>query len=90
MEGPIKSLVSSTLFDKRLDEHKQNFVSTKVQRVHCPTCGSSAERYFLFESGTIRTQCSHCDYLMETCADTGRVIEAYSPSFSPDVFAACS
>ncbi|MEO0645957.1 MAG: hypothetical protein AAFZ17_07370 [Cyanobacteria bacterium J06650_10] len=62
-------------------------VSATVQRVHCPTCGSSAERYHLSETATIRTQCAHCDYLMVSCSKTGRVIEAYAPSFSPSVFA---
>ena len=62
-------------------------VAATVQRVHCPTCGSSAERYHLLESESIRTQCSHCDYLMISCAKTGNVIEAYAPSFSPSTFA---
>ena len=53
-----------------------------VQRVHCPTCGSYAERYY--QQGTVRTQCSKCDYLMTTCAETGRVIESYAPSFAPN------
>ena len=52
-----------------------------VQRVHCPTCGSHAER--VSHQGTIRTQCAQCDYLMTICAETGRVIEAYAPSFTP-------
>lgn len=62
-------------------------VSTTVQRVHCPTCGRSAERYHLLESARIRTQCAHCDYLMVACAKTGSVIEAYAPSFSPTMLA---
>lgn len=52
-----------------------------VQRVHCPTCGSYAERYH--QHGTVRTQCSECDYLMTICSETGRVMEAYAPSFTP-------
>ena len=63
-------------------------VSTTVQRVHCPTCGSSAERYHSHESGTMRTQCSRCDYLMVSCTKTGRVIESYAPSFLPSAMAA--
>jgi len=57
--------------------------SATVQRVNCPTCGSSAERYHLTDAARVRTQCSHCDYLMVSCSKTGRVIEAYAPSFSP-------
>ncbi|MGB3573185.1 MAG: hypothetical protein WA783_20670 [Phormidesmis sp.] len=63
-------------------------VSATVQKVHCPTCGSSAERYYLLESDIVRTQCDHCDYLMVACAKTGRVIEAYAPSFAPSMLAA--
>ena len=54
-----------------------------IQRVHCPTCGSAAERYQVDGSNNIRTECSHCDYLMVYCSETGRVIESYAPSFSP-------
>ncbi|MCG8363996.1 MAG: replication restart DNA helicase PriA [Pseudanabaenales cyanobacterium] len=49
------------------------------QRVHCPNCGCSAERYHLKDQRLIRTQCPHCDYLMITCSRTGKVIEAYAP-----------
>lgn len=84
MERPAKSFLESIL----LNDTKKLPAPAKVQRVHCPTCGSSAERYHLLESSTVRTQCSTCDYLMVACAQTGRVIEAYSPSFSPASFAA--
>ncbi|MBO9997763.1 MAG: replication restart DNA helicase PriA [Cyanobacteria bacterium SID2] len=47
--------------------------------VRCPNCGRLGERHYLAESKILRTQCHHCDYLMVTCATTGRVIEAYSP-----------
>ncbi|MBW4582955.1 MAG: replication restart DNA helicase PriA [Tildeniella nuda ZEHNDER 1965/U140] len=47
--------------------------------VHCPNCGSHAERYYLTIDHLTRTQCSACDYLMVTCSQTGRVIEAYAP-----------
>ena len=58
-----------------------------VQIVCCPNCGSPAERYHSEHShspsekgsSSIRTQCNHCDYLMVTCAQTGRVLEAYAP-----------
>ena len=62
-------------------------ISTTVQKVHCPTCGSMAERHYAHDASTLRTQCSKCDYLMVSCATTGRVIEAYAPSFSPSMLA---
>lgn len=75
-------------FNKQSDKHSNKQVARQasqavtLQRVHCPTCGSShAERYH--EEGTIRTQCSRCDYLMTICIKTGRVMEAYAPSFTP-------
>jgi len=61
---------------------------TTVQRVHCPTCGSSAERYHLAADAIIRTQCARCDYLMVSCSKTGKVIESYSPGLSPSLLAA--
>lgn len=84
MERPAKSFLESFLSE---DTKKIPAIAT-VQRVHCPTCGSSAERYHLKEDGIMRTQCSHCDYLMSICIETGRVIEAYAPSFSPAALAA--
>lgn len=53
-----------------------------VQKVHCPNCGSSAERHHILSSRLIRTQCHRCDYLMITCSETGRVIEAYAPGIA--------
>lgn len=50
-----------------------------VQSVRCPNCGSYAERYHIEASRLTRTQCSNCDYLMITCSQTGKVIEAYAP-----------
>ena len=47
--------------------------------VHCPNCGSHAERQHIQESRVIRTHCDACDYLMVTCSLTARVIEAYAP-----------
>jgi hypothetical protein len=55
-----------------------------VQRIHCPNCGSQAERYTLRDSNVTRTQCSACDYLMVTCALTGKVVEAYAPGLYAD------
>lgn len=50
----------------------------RKQSVRCPNCGSQAERHHLEDMRLIRTQCHACDYLMITCSETGRVIEAYS------------
>lgn len=58
-----------------------------IQLVCCPNCGSAAERYHCEarpnhktqHQPSIRTQCHQCDYLMVTCAQTGKVIEAYAP-----------
>lgn len=53
------------------------------EMVRCPNCGSHAERHHLPSEQLIRTQCSTCDYLMITCAATGKVIEAYAPGIYP-------
>jgi predicted RNA-binding Zn-ribbon protein involved in translation (DUF1610 family) len=50
-----------------------------VQTVRCPNCGSHAERIQIEPGALTRTQCPECDYLMITCAKSGRVIEAYAP-----------
>lgn len=55
----------------------------RIESIRCPNCGSPAERHFV-EHDLIRTQCAHCDYLMITCAKTGKVIEAYAPGLSLD------
>ncbi|WP_347239440.1 replication restart DNA helicase PriA [Microcoleus sp. FACHB-68] len=47
--------------------------------IHCPNCGSHAERHYLLISQLTRTQCPACDYFMITCSDTGKVVEAYAP-----------
>lgn len=66
-----------------LSESKQFSMQT-VQTIHCPNCGSHAERHHFSGSGVVRTQCPACDYLMVTCSRTGRVIEAYAPGiFAP-------
>ncbi|KZL49022.1 MULTISPECIES: hypothetical protein [Cyanophyceae] len=53
-----------------------------VQKVHCPNCGSGAERHYISDSQLTRTQCPTCDYLMITCTVTGKVIEAYAPGIN--------
>jgi len=56
-----------------------------AQTVHCPTCGSLAERRLLKKQQTsnqehcIQTACPSCDYLMVVGSLTGRVLEAYAP-----------
>lgn len=53
-----------------------------LQKIRCPNCGSEAERHSIDNGRMTRTQCSCCDYLMVTCAKTGKVIEAYAPGIS--------
>jgi uncharacterized Zn finger protein len=55
-----------------------------IEEVHCPNCGSHAERHHLLSHQLVRTQCPTCDYLMVTCSATGRVIEAYAPGIYAD------
>ncbi|NES99821.1 MAG: replication restart DNA helicase PriA [Sphaerospermopsis sp. SIO1G2] len=50
-----------------------------LHKIHCPNCGSKAERHYITDRQLTRTQCSHCDYLMINCTRTGRVVEAYAP-----------
>jgi len=56
-----------------------------IVAIHCPNCGSHAERHNLVEEQLTRIQCAACDYLMITCARTGKVIEAYAPG----IYARC-
>ncbi len=58
----------------------ENLGILTLEIVRCPNCGSLAERYYL--STQQKLQCDHCDYLMTTCAQTGRVIEAYAPGLN--------
>lgn len=60
--------------------------ASTTQTVHCPNCGCAAERKYSAKTLQVRTQCDSCDYLMVSCANTGRVIESYAPSFSPRTF----
>ena len=57
-------------------------MNSTVQTVHCPNCGSLAERHHILSSQVTRTQCEVCDYLMVMCDRTGKVIEAYAPGIS--------
>ena len=72
----IKKLPKHTLPQSTLEER---VTMSHTETVHCPNCGSHAERQHIQESRIIRTQCPTCDYLMVTCSLTARVIEAYAP-----------
>lgn len=65
-------------------------IPTNIQTVHCPNCGSLAQREICTldanPSGTtrasqtvVRTQCRTCDYLLVTSSDWVKVIESYAP-----------
>lgn len=56
-----------------------------LQKIHCPNCGSEAERHYISDRQITRTQCPACDYLMINCTRTGRVIEAYAPGINVNV-----
>lgn len=58
----------------------ENLGVPTLEIVRCPNCGSLAERYYSFTQQKL--QCDHCDYLVITCAQTGRVIEAYAPGLN--------
>jgi ribosomal protein S27AE len=52
----------------------------QVTQVHCPNCGNyDCERINLLDSFVQRIECGKCDYLLITCTQNHRVIEAYSP-----------
>lgn len=53
-----------------------------TQIIHCPNCGSFAERYNNLESHIMRTACNSCDYLLVQCSKTCKVIESYAPGIN--------
>lgn len=57
----------------------QGFTMQVLHNIHCPNCGSAAERHYITSSKLTRTQCPSCDYLMINCSLTGKVVEAYAP-----------
>lgn len=57
-------------------------IQESTQVIRCPNCGSFAERQYSLEKQLTQTQCHECDYLMVTCAHSGRVLEAYAPGIS--------
>lgn len=67
------------------DASTQDSVVNIIQTVHCPTCGSLAERRLLSScqssigESCVRTACPACDYLLVTGSLTGRVLEFYAP-----------
>jgi uncharacterized paraquat-inducible protein A len=70
---------------KTIDQSKATAASAlagipTLEIVRCPNCGSLAERYY--SPTQQKLQCEHCDYLLTTCAQTGRVIEAYAPGLN--------
>jgi uncharacterized Zn finger protein len=50
-----------------------------VEKIHCPNCGSFAERHHFVQEHLVTTQCPACDYFLSTCSRTGNVREAYAP-----------
>jgi ribosomal protein S27E len=73
-------VVSQTVGQVASQEVMPALSTPTLEVVRCPNCGSLAERYY--SATQQRLQCDHCDYLLTTCAKTGRVIEAYAPGLS--------
>ncbi len=55
---------------------------SESQIIHCPNCGSFAEKYNNLESHIMRTSCNSCDYLLVQCTKTYKVIESYAPGIN--------
>lgn len=63
-----------------------------IQTVHCPNCGSLAQRRFFDSDSPVyqacpdhqvaQTECPVCDYLMVMCWKNASVLEAYAPGRS--------
>jgi hypothetical protein len=70
---------------QKLSKFKDILIMFSIQNVCCPNCGRPAERHHIHESKITRTQCPSCDYLMVTCALSGKVIEAYAPGIVADL-----
>ena len=54
-------------------------INHTIIQVNCPNCGQKASRTYLPSQKIIETSCRECDYLLVSCSDTGRVVEAYAP-----------
>jgi hypothetical protein len=60
-------------------------VTKSYTTICCPNCGAKAYKTCLESDSThqiIQTSCPSCDYLMVSCALTGKVVEAYAPGLS--------
>lgn len=84
LNNAAKAILASS--NDALQATAQSTQAGTTQTVHCPNCGRAAERRYSATGNQVRTQCDSCDYLMVSCTKTGRVIESYSPSFSPMAF----
>lgn len=72
----------------RTEDKAQDKMRT-IQTIHCPNCGSHAERHYIHTHQLIQTQCPACDYFILTRSDTSKVLEAHAPGLqagSPPVF----
>lgn len=66
-----------------------------MQTVHCPNCGSLAERHFAQSSQSVQTNfnghennfyvmktvCKTCDYFLSLCLKSGTVTESSMPIY---------
>ena len=60
-----------------------------VQTVHCPNCGSLAQKCFYENKDTncpnnqsIHVECPVCDYYVLMCSFNANILEAYAPGTS--------
>lgn len=84
-ETSTNTVISSLRQEQNaLDSHQsqneqQGQENITIEHIHCPNCGSHAERHYLLQQQVVQTQCPSCDYLMVNCSKTGSVVEAYAP-----------
>ena len=45
--------------------------------IHCPNCGSLAERTYFQNRTIMQTSCRVCDYFLVNTLNTGKVLESY-------------
>lgn len=50
-----------------------------LETVRCPNCGQYAKKQVMGVSQVRSISCYHCDYLLISCLNTGRVLESYAP-----------
>lgn len=76
------NLASDIRTDAKFGKQESSAKPTK-ERVRCPTCGEIAtrRRYLHAKGGSNefirKTECSSCDYYLEICESTGKVLHAY-------------